>query len=188
MFDMYETNDIILQMTGIYLAVGFALGIIYNIFRFFRYLLPDVRLISVISDFIFAIISGIVLFIFSAAYGRGYFRLYYLLSAAIGFTGNMLTLGFLIPPSAKVLRRLFLRFNVFISAYFVKIISFIRQKMTAVFIKIGEKITKIVKNFKIYLKKLYTKVYNKSDHKIGELYQESGETGNAIKAKVRKVG
>ena len=185
---MFETTDVILQMIGIYLAVGFALGVFYNIFRAVRILFPRQMLLTAILDIIFAVVSGVVLFIFSAAYGRGYFRLYYLFAAAVGFAANMLTLGFIVPPSAKLVRKLFLRLFRFISGFGSKIISFIRQKTTAVFIKIGEKLTKIVKKCKIHLKKHDKVVYNNNDHKIGKVYREGGETGNAIKAKVRKVG
>lgn len=185
---MFETTEVILQMTGIYLAVGFALGVLYNLFRFVRKLLPELKLLAAVLDFLFAIISGLILFIFSAAYGRGYFRLYYLFAAAVGFAANMLTLGFLVPPLAKVLRKVFRRSYRIISGYFAKLISLIRQKVTAVFIKIGEKLTNFAKKYKLYLKKHRKVVYNNNNHKIGEVYREGGETGNAIKAKVRKVG
>ena len=185
---MFETTEVILQMTGIYIAVGFALGVLYNIFRFVRGLFPRSKLLCAVLDLLFAVLSGIILFIFSAAYGRGYFRLYYLLAAAIGFAANMLTLGFAVPPLARLLRKVFRRIYRLVSGCFAKIISFIRQKATAVFIKIGEKLTKIVKKCKIHLKKTDRMVYNNNDHKIGKLYREGGEAGNAIKAKVRKVG
>ena len=185
---MFETTEVILSMTGIYLVVGFALGVLYNIFRFCRKLFPRAKMLSAVLDLIFTVLSGIVLFIFSAAYGRGYFRLYYVAAAAIGFAANMLTLGFIVPPLARLFRRVFCRLSRCVSGYITKIISFIRQKATVVFIKIGEKLTKIAKKCKIHLKKYNKMVYNNNDHKIGKVYGKGGETGNAIKAKVRKVG
>ena len=185
---MFETEEVILQMIQIYLAVGFSLGILYNIFRFIRLALPGLRLLAIILDLLFTITAGLVLFVFSAAYGMGYFRLYYILAAALGFTANMLTIGFAIPPLAKLSGKLLKHISGVIASFLKRIIRFIRQKSTKVFIKMGEIISKINEKCKIHLKKHYDMVYNNNDHKIGNLYKKGGETGNVIKAKVRKIG
>lgn len=185
---MFETTEVILGMLQIYLIAGFALGILYNIFRFVRLTFPKMIVVSAVLDFVFAIISGLVLFILSAAYGMGYFRLYYIFAAAVGFAANMLTLGFVVPPVSKLLRRVIKTIYRWIAYYTVKWFGFIHQKLTSIFIKIGENITKINEKCKIHLKKHSNLVYNNIDHKIGELYGKGGETRNAIKAKVKKIG
>lgn len=185
---MFETEEVILQMIQIYLSVGFSLGIVYNIFRLIRLTFPGSRLLSILLDLIFTITAGLVLFVFSAAYGMGYFRLYYVFAAALGFTVNMLTVGFAVPPLAKLSGKLFRHINSAIASFLKRIFRFIRQKTTNVFIKMGEIIAKINEKYKIHLKKHYNMVYNNNDHKIGYLSKKGGEAGNVIKAKVRKIG
>ena len=185
---MFETTEVILQMVQIYLAAGFALGIIYNIFRFIRLIFPRLIVLSAVLDFIFAIIAGLILFILSAAYGSGYCRLYYVAASAVGFAANMLTVGFAVPPVSKLLRRILLILYRWIERYTVKLFGFIHQKLTVLFIKISENITKISEKCKKYLKKRSSLVYNNNDNKIGVVYGKGGETRNAIKAKVKKIG
>ncbi len=184
---MFETTEVILQMIQIYLVIGFSLGILYNVFRFFIVAFPGFRFLNAFFDILFSLIAGIVLFVFSAAYGMGYFRLYYVFAAALGFLINMLTLGFAVPPSARVFGRVTRRLYGLLRAEIGKLISFIRQKSTVVFIKISENITKINEKCKIHLKKHNTMMYNINDHRIGDYYEKGGETGNVIKAKVRKI-
>jgi hypothetical protein len=185
---MFETTEVILQMIQIYLAVGFSLGVLYNIFRFIRLTFPNLFLFGAVLDIIFTLTAGIVMFIFSAAYGMGYFRLYYVLAAALGFAANMFTLGFAVPPIARLTRRILRRLYSFITDVSCKMFSFIRQKTTNVFIKISEIIAYFNEKCKIHLKKHDNMLYNNYDHKIGLFIKKGGETGDVIKAKVRKIG
>ena len=73
---MFETADTVLSMIGIYAAVGFFLAVLYNLFRFPRLAFPKRRILAAVLDFLFAVIAGFVLFVFSAAYGSGFFRLF----------------------------------------------------------------------------------------------------------------
>lgn len=185
---MFETTEVILQMIQIYLVVGFAMAVLYNLFRFVRLAFPKGFILSAVFDLIFAMVAGIVMFIFSAAYGMGYFRLYYVFAAALGFAANMLTLGFAVPPLARIFGRVISRVKKLICTFAVQIFRFIRQKTSSVFIKISEITTKITEKCKIHLKKHDKIVYNVYDHKIGVSYKKGGETVNVIKAKVRKIG
>ena len=114
----------------------------------------------------------------------GFFRLYYVIAAALGFAVNMVTIGLLVPPAA----RLFGRVSHYIYETVKKPVIYIYQKSTDFFIKNRKILSNNAEKIKKYLKKNRQVVYNNNDHKIGKVYQEGGETGNAIKAKVRKVG
>lgn len=185
---MFETTEVILQMIQIYLAAGFFLGVLYNIFRSIRLTFPKLFLFGAVLDIIFALTAGFVMFVFSAAYGMGYFRLYYVFAAALGFAANMFTLGFAVPPLARFFGKVLRRLNTIIGGFVVRSFSLFRQKATGFFIKISENITKINEKCKIHLKKHDKMMYNNNDHKIGYLLKKGGETGNVIKAKVRKIG
>lgn len=181
---MFETLEQTLTLSGMYIQIGFVLGILYNILRFVRLSFPKMRIMSAVIDFLFMIVYGLVLFIFSVEYGTGYFRLYYVIASLLGFAVNMLTLGFLVPPLARLFRRIY----VFLARKLAVPFSFICQKSTAFFVKIGEKITKLFKMCKMHLQMNREKVYNENNHKIGILHRKSGENRNVIKAKVIKKG
>ena len=181
---MFETTDDVLRLLGIFSAVGFGLGVVYNIVRFFRLSFPGLRVTAAVLDILFSLISGLILFIFSTEYGMGFFRLYYVAAAAFGFAVNMLTLGWLISPLARLFGR--------VCSFFVRILTrpvvLFCQKTKAVFIKIREKSTKLIEKCKKHLSIRHNKLYNKNNSKIEEVYKESGEKHNAVKAKVRKAG
>ena len=62
---MFETFRDALNMIGLYAAVGFVLAVLYNILRFFRLMLPKMKIAAAVCDFLFAMTSGVVLFAYS---------------------------------------------------------------------------------------------------------------------------
>ena len=180
---MFETADTVLSMIGIYAAVGFFLAVLYNLFRFPRLAFPKRRILAAVLDFLFAVIAGFVLFVFSAAYGSGFFRRYNVAAAALGFSVNMVTIGFAVPPAA----RLFGRVCRFVSAQIMRPIRYIRQKVTKIFIENRKILSNSAEKIKKYLKSNNKVVYNNTGHNVGEVYPEGGENRNAVKAKVRKI-
>ncbi|MBQ3841996.1 MAG: spore cortex biosynthesis protein YabQ [Ruminiclostridium sp.] len=180
---MFEDTGTVLSMIWIYAAVGFFLAVLYNLFRFPRLAFPKMKKLAAVLDFLFAVIAGFVLFVFSAAYGSGFFRFYYVAAAALGFAVNMITIGLAVPP----LSRLFGRACRYISAKLMIPICYIRQKSTKMFVEIAKMLSNNAEKLKKYLKNNNKIVYNSSDHKIGKVYPEGGENRNAVKAKVRKI-
>ncbi len=185
---MFESFEDSFEMFGIYAAVGFFLGVFYNMFRFVRLAFPKLKITGAVLDFLFAVISGVVLFAYSVEYGTGYFRLYYVIAAALGFAVNMLTLGFAVPPVARFSGRVLSAVFRVIMGSARKIFSVIAQTADKCFVKIGEKLTKLRKKCKKCLKKDDKQVYNNEDNKIGKVfYRKGSEERNGIKAKVRKI-
>lgn len=180
---MFETSETVLSMIGIYAAAGFWLAVIYNIFRFPRLAFPKMKKLAFALDFLFALIAGFVLFVFSVPYGTGFFRLYYVIAAALGFGVNMVTLGLLVPPAAK----LFGRLSRYIREAIMRPVRYFCQKSTDFIIKIRKILSNNAEKIKKYLKKKRQIVYNKSDNKVGKVFPEGGENRNAVKAKVRKI-
>ena len=180
---MFETAETVLSMIGIYAAAGFFLDVLYNVFRFPRLAFPKMKKLAFVLDLLFALITGFVLFVFSVAYGTGFFRLYYVIAAALGFAVNMVTIGLLVPPAA----RLFGRVSHYIGEAVMRPVIYICQKSTNLFIKIRKFLSNNAEKIKKYLKKNRQVVYNNNDHKIDKVFQEGGENSNAIKANVRKI-
>ena len=181
---MFETTENMLMLSGMYVQIGFVLGILYNLMRFIRLSFPGMKIMSVISDFLFMLVCGAVLFVFSVEYGTGFFRLYYVAAAALGFALNMLTIGFAVPPLAGLFRKIYTFFGRKLAVPFRAIC----QKSASVFGKIAEKTTYLFKMCKMRLQMNKRMMYNKNNHKIGAVYQKSGENRNVIKAKVVKKG
>ena len=184
---MFESDETILAMLGIYSAVGFCLAVLYNVLRFFRLAFPEFRKAAAVSDFMFAATAGLVMFAFSVDNGTGFFRLYYVAAAAFGFALNMVTLGLAVPPAAKLSGKLFRLIGNMICRIVMVPVNLFCNISTYICSNLQKYVSKIAEKRKTYLKKRREMVYNNLDHKIGEIYTEGGENRNAIKAKVRKI-
>ena len=184
---MFESFEDSLGMCELYAIVGFFLGVFYNVFRFVRLAFPRLKITSAVLDILFAVISAFVLFVYSVEYGTGFFRLYYVFAAAVGFAVNMLTLGFAVPPVSRLFGRLFRAVAGRICAFFAKLFGAIAQTAGRCFVKISEKMKKCCEKCGKVLKKRRNMVYNTKDNKIGEVYRKGSEKNNGIKAKVRKI-
>ena len=187
---MLENTTEIFSLVSRFVFIGFALGFLYDIGRFIRYSFNAGRIFTFIHDFSFAFLSGIVIFVFSVEPGDGGVRLYYIISALLGFTVYILSLGFLTKLIAKAVYKLNKKlFSVLKKAFctlFDKISKTICPKFKVLFVKIRQKKSELSEKCKIHLKKSLSLVYNVSKSKIGELSEKGGENRNAIKAKVKK--
>ena len=184
---MFESTEDALELVGLFAAAGFFLAVLYNILRFFRIAFPGMKKTAVISDFLFCIIAGLVVFILSVEYGSGFFRLYYIIASAFGFTLNMITVGFIVPPLARLTGKTAKWIREKILCIFSVPCKFICEKMTYIFNAVKKYMSKITEKSKKRLKNSRQMMYNKNNRKIGELYSEGGEHRNAVKAKVRKI-
>lgn len=184
---MLESTEDALELIGLFTAAGFFLAILYNILRFFRIAFPEMKKTVIISDFLFCIIAGLVVFTLSVEYGSGFFRLYYIISAAFGFTLNMITVGFIVPPFARLTGKAvkwICKKILYIISVPYKIIC---KKLTYISNEIKKYMSKITEIIKKRLKNSRQMMYNNNNRKIGEVYSEGGEHRNAVKAKVRKI-
>ena len=75
--------------------LGIGLGIVFDIFRVIRIIFPPSRkkLPTALSDFLYSIIFGLAVFIFSASAGRGDVRSFYVVGALLGTILYIFTAG-----------------------------------------------------------------------------------------------
>ncbi len=184
---MFESFEDSLLMCELYAVVGFFLCAFYNVFRFVRLAFPKLKITAAVLDILFSVICAFVLFAYSVEYGTGFFRLYYVFAAALGFAVNMLTLGFAVPPLSRLFGRIFRAAAGKISTLLRKLFGAIHQTANRCFVKISEKLTKYREKRRNILKKSREIVYNIEDSKLGKVYRKGSEKSNGIKAKVRKI-
>lgn len=75
--------------------IGMGLGIVYDIFRGLRVLIPLFRkkAATAVSDIVYMLVFGITVFLFSAVFGRGQVRFFYAAGAGAGALLYILTAG-----------------------------------------------------------------------------------------------
>ena len=187
---MFETASEVFALFAQFAFIGFVLGFIYDIGRFFRISMSAGRLFTFIHDFLSIFLGGMVIFIFSVELGVGNLRFFYIVAALLGFAIYLLSLGNLTALIAKAISRSLKRLLRFIKTGFIKLFNTIRKtfypKCSAVFVKIKQKKSYLSEKCKIHLKNSTELVYNNSNSKIGEVSQNGGENRNVIKAKVKK--
>ncbi len=74
-----------------FVLLGFSFGILYDVFRFFRFVFKSVK-IQFLIDFLYFVVISLVFFIFLLAYNNGQVRAYYFTLSFAGFLFYMLTL------------------------------------------------------------------------------------------------
>ncbi len=74
-----------------FVLLGFSFGILYDVFRFFRFVFKSVK-IQFLIDFLYFVVISFVFFIFLLAYNNGQVRAYYFTLSFAGFLFYMLTL------------------------------------------------------------------------------------------------
>lgn len=186
---MPDTTEI-LNLISRFVFIGFILGFLYDIGRIIKYSFNLKKVFSFFHDFVFTFISGIVIFAFSVEPGDGGVRFFYIISALVGFTLYILSLGFVTKLMAKTLYKLNKRIYIAIRKAFCTLIDIISKtiypKFYTFFVKIRQKKSELSEKCKIHLKKSIDMVYNNDKSKIGKLSENGGENRNVVKAKVKK--
>ena len=186
---MFETNAQFLSVIGDFAVVGFFLGILYDIVRFFRTALGTGKIFRFISDFVIMIISGLIVFYHSLDTPTGNIRIIYVFAATAGMVFYLITIGKITAFIARLLGRLISLLKTKIKSTLYKPVistfNLIKQKLTSFFSEIRQKMLIYKEKSHFCLKKTPSMMYNKNN-KISELYPNGGEERNVIKAKVRK--
>lgn len=187
---MFQTNSEFLAVIGQFAVIGFVLGFLYDIVRFFRKALGTGRILAFITDFFAMIISGLVLLFFAIDTPTGNIRLIYVLAAAFGMVFFLITIGKITGFIAGLTSRFFAFIKGRLRKYVFKPISdcfvSLKQKLTALFGELHQKMKIYKEKSHFGLKKAPSVLYNKNNNKMSELCQIGGEERNVIKAKVRK--
>lgn len=187
---MLENTTEIFGLFSQFVFIGFILGFVYDTGRFIKFSLNSGKLFTFVHDFIFTLIFGIVIFIFSVKSGDGGIRLFCVFAALSGFVVYILSVGFL----TKYIAKAFNKFLCMIFSAIKKVICILIEKISktfypkfnVLFVKIRQKKSDLSEKCKNYLKKNIRMLYNDSKSKIGKLSENGGENRNVIKAKVKK--
>lgn len=111
---------------AIFLFLGFGIGAIYDIFRFFRLIFKK-KWIEFLLDFFFFFTISPIIFLFLLSYNNGQVRLFYFTVILLGFLVYILTLyrvtGYIFRPVANIFRFIFKK----ISKSFKKVLQSINK-------------------------------------------------------------
>lgn len=95
------------ESISVFLFLGFAIGVIYDFFRFFRLVLKNKKA-EYLLDFLFFFLISPIIFLFLLAYNNGQVRVFYFTAVLLGYLVYLLTLyrltGYIFRPVAGVLR------------------------------------------------------------------------------------
>lgn len=98
-------NDTII----VFLFLGLLIGVIYDIFRFFRLVFKNKTAVFLL-DFLFFFIISPIIFIFLLSYNNGIVRVYYFTAILLGYLIYILTLyritGYIFRPIASLFRNI----------------------------------------------------------------------------------
>ncbi len=187
---MFQTNSEFLSVIGEFAFTGFFLGILYDIIRCFRTAFMTGKVFAFITDFIVMLVSGFVLFYSSIDTPTGDLRLIYVLAAVFGMAIYLITIGKITVYPARLAGKLIAFIKKGIKRFIIKpacnFFVFLKQKLTAHFGELRQKMKKKQENSHFGLKKTPPLLYNNDNNKMSKLCQIGGEERNVIKAKIRK--
>lgn len=143
---------------------GFFLGAVYDVFRMLRLLFQKSDRAYRVSDLLFALVSGLLVFLFALTMLNGQIRGYVLFGILLGFLLYAYTFGAFfssrIARAASCVRRFFCALFRKISAPFLQIFRKFRGKLTKNVQKAQKKANFSVKKSKFYLKNIKEMLYN----------------------------
>ena len=170
-----------LVLFGLSCLFGALLGVIYDVFRTARVMMPHKGWMVFAEDAVFLGFYGIFLSAFASVASRGELRFYFVIGNAAGFALYLATVGSVVISTMKklcyflkkIIRIVFTPFRIFY--------VFISKKAAAKFVGYSEFIVNYIKKRKILLLKRPHLLYNKKESKM-----KGKVTNSAEKIKKRK--
>lgn len=102
--ETFFLNTTQLEVFLISCIVGVVIGIIYDVFRIFRIVIPHNSILVFIEDIILSIMYGVFIVCFAFALMRGQIRFFFLIGNFIGFILWFFTIGSVISKTALRLK------------------------------------------------------------------------------------
>lgn len=131
-----------LRFFVIALMVGFALGIVYEVFRLIRLVSPKERILCFICDVLFMSFASLISFILTVVINTGIVRWYILLGEVVGFFVYMRTIGRVSGAIFRLIRKAMVKI---LCVIFTPLILLFRL-CVKFFSKLTKKIKKIIKS------------------------------------------
>lgn len=176
-------NDI--DVAGVILAfalLGAVFGLLYELLRFFRHLIPAREIRANIEDALFIVLAGVLMFIIVIMMNGNQLRLYHILGTVTGFFIYIATIGRLINCINKKICGLLRRFLHCLFAPLHKLLVRMTQKTHHKLSRLYKIFTNSTKNAAMHLKNKHDIVYNDNTYKS---ILKRGEPRNVIKAKIK---
>ncbi len=165
-----------LRLFGLSCLFGAVFGVIYDIFRTARLLLPHNGLLVAAEDIVFLMIYAVFLTSFATAAARGELRFYYIIGNVSGFVLYIFTLGsIVIRTMEKVFTALKTVFRV-VTSPFRRFFAPLCKKAWFKFVGTSKNIVHIFKKAKMLLLKPAVLLYNKKVNKIRKKVDKGGKT------------
>jgi len=98
-----------LKFFVISLAVGFAMGVVYEVFRLVRLISPKNRILCFVCDVLFMSLASLISFVLTVVINLGIVRWYILLGEALGFFTYMRTMGRVSGAFFRLIRKLVIK-------------------------------------------------------------------------------
>ncbi len=140
---------------------GAAAGVLYDVFRTLRIILPHNMALVIIEDIIFFLICSLSIISFTSVMARGEFRFYYIIGGVTGFILYFFTLGNIV---IKIIRHLFKIIYLPLKVIFAPIRALyvlMCEKVIVKFVGISKNAIKLCKNLKTPLIERGEMLYNK---------------------------
>ncbi len=131
-------------------AVGFVVGLFYDVFRIFRLFFEFRRNAVIIQDIIFWVLSSFIVFFSCISVNEGYVRIYYIAAVLLSWLLYFFTAGrvvmFISGTAAAAIKKL-------VIPLFFRVIRFIGAGITKIFMLISQIFSKILMHMTKFSKK-----------------------------------
>ncbi len=146
------------------LLLGASLGILYDVFRILRLMIPSGKVISFLEDILYFTLCGVITFAFLLAVNNGIIRAYLLAGEVLGAVAYYLTVGKLVYKIADkiislIRKALHMLYRIFLSP-FVRLFWAISRTIRKLTLKITKKFSKNTIKSKYRLKHRRRLLYN----------------------------
>ncbi|WP_312643701.1 spore cortex biosynthesis protein YabQ [Hydrogenoanaerobacterium sp.] len=146
------------------LALGFALGLFYDVFRIFRLAIHHSSVIIFLEDISYFVICAIITFLFSLSAVNGHVRVFLVIGELLGATIYYFSLGALVMSVSKIIIRfmkalLRLLYRVFLRP-FIRLFIWLARKTGKITNKMAVNAKKVRAKAKYSLKQRGILVYN----------------------------
>lgn len=146
------------------LALGFVLGLFYDVFRIFRLAIHHSSAILFLEDIFYFAVCAVVTFLFSLSAVNGHVRVFLVIGELLGATVYYFSAGVLVMRVSKLIIRFFkglfrLVYRIFFRP-FVRLFVWLRHKIGAFSRRIDAKAKKVRAKAKYGLKQRGVLVYN----------------------------
>ena len=174
--ETYFTVSEELRLFGLSCLFGGALGVLWDIFRTVRLLLPHNWFLVALEDIAYLLFYGIFLTAFTTAAARGELRAYYIIGNLAGFVLYLLTIGNIVTSAMKKIFYAVKRVLLVITSPIRKSFVLLGKKVVVKFVGTSKVVVQRFKKIKILLRTHSILMYNRKANKMRKNVDKVGKT------------